>query len=86
MEYYGIMNLYNVFDSLEEAKIAQEEDFGLLKSTHDYDPGSKYWMETLRWADIMRRIDGKYVYPAMKGGKVNNQEFYEEGWFDREDI
>lgn len=80
------MNMYNVFDSLEEAQLAQEQDFELFKSTHDYDPGSKYWIETLRWADIMLRVDGKYVYKAMDGGNVHNQEVYEEGWFDREDI
>lgn len=74
-------NIYNVFDTLAEAIVAQESDFDQYKKNSGYDPMSDYWQQTTAYAQILQRADGKYVYSVYpQSNKVYPQEIYQEGW------
>jgi hypothetical protein len=76
------MTIYNVFDSLEEASIAQEKDFEQYKLDNGYENNSLYWQSTSSWANISQRLDGKYVYMVCPYSiNTYKQEEFNQNWF-----
>lgn len=74
--------MYNVFDTEQQARDAQEADFNLWKSSHDQSNPS-YWTITTQWDEVIQRLtDNKWVYRVCPiGSQDHTQEEEQSDWF-----
>lgn len=74
------MNLYNIFDTQEEAIEAEALDYQALRNHFALNP--EYLSHTLRWAVPIQRLDGKWVYQQCTYSEaVYKIEEYDPNWF-----
>lgn len=75
--------LNNVFDTLEEANLAQEYDFGKTIQYHQSLGASQAFIDgTDAWDIPKQRLDGKFVYLVCPySDAVHLTEEASDGWF-----
>lgn len=74
--------MYNVFDTEQQARDAQEADFNLWKSLQDQ-TNTDYWNITTSWDTVRQRLtDNKWVYRVCESGSQSHtQEEEQSDWF-----
>lgn len=81
----GMSEIFNVFDTYEEALIAQDNDFRQFKNYSNSMQNTKYWADTTAWANVQERTDGKFVYTVYPNSQQKyKEEQKEDWWFENE--